>query len=665
VEVAQPLRSGGELICAAIVCGAALALYVRTLAPTVTLVDSGELILAAYSLGVAHPPGFPLYVTLAHLATLVPFGNVAVRVNFASALFAALACGVGTLLVSELIRGIGVRRRLLDLTAAVSAGFLLACSRTLWAYATITEVYTLNALLIITILFLMLRWRRLVQAAKRSLPKPKKRAALAPVTEHDRWLYAAAIVFGLALGVHHVTVASILPGIALLVYRTEDARFFTSKRLLFAALFSITALCLVYSYLPFAASRDPIFNWGNPRSLGGVWRHLSGWQYQAYFSFDPALLGQGVARFGHLLVHEFGPGWLPLTLGVAVVGLVFIFRRDRSIFWLLALIILVNTGYNLSYPIAEDADAYYLPTFFVLVTAAGLGLYSLGDWILSKLQLTIASLLGLTLPAIALWANWPFNDRSRYFIAPDYVANIEHAIAPNGLLLTLDWQVASPMLYTREIAGLRRDIKLIDLNLLRRSWYFDYLKRSYPDLVERSRVEVGTFLSELKAWENDPSAYAQDSMLMQRISEKFVAMCEAFVRNESQVAPVYVTPDVLFSPGPETVPLTKWLGGNYMPVPRGLNFELMNDRAFHEPGELELQMRGLADGTLHFDEDDVVKQKVLPAYTTMLINRGRYLAAFDQHGRAVESYRRALQLEPQSELARDGLNASLSKLQKP
>src|SRR4029453_6340220 len=63
----------------------------RALAPPVTLVDSGELIVAASHLSVAHPPGFPLYCALSHLVTRVPLGSVAQRVNAASALFAALA----------------------------------------------------------------------------------------------------------------------------------------------------------------------------------------------------------------------------------------------------------------------------------------------------------------------------------------------------------------------------------------------------------------------------------------------------------------------------------------------------------------------------------------------------------------------------------------------
>src|SRR5688572_10585383 len=93
-----------RIIVASIVFVLSFALYTYTLAPTVTLVDSGELILAAETLGVAHPPGFPLYVLLAHLATLLPFGNLAVRVHFASAMFAALTSAFLTLLVAEALR---------------------------------------------------------------------------------------------------------------------------------------------------------------------------------------------------------------------------------------------------------------------------------------------------------------------------------------------------------------------------------------------------------------------------------------------------------------------------------------------------------------------------------------------------------------------------------
>ena len=100
---ARPFLAQAELVCAGAVFLVGLIVYSWTLAPTVTLTDSGELIVAAYGLGVAHPPGTPLWVMLAHLASLVPVGNVAVRINFSSAVFAALACAMLTLVVAELL----------------------------------------------------------------------------------------------------------------------------------------------------------------------------------------------------------------------------------------------------------------------------------------------------------------------------------------------------------------------------------------------------------------------------------------------------------------------------------------------------------------------------------------------------------------------------------
>ena len=110
----------------------ALGAYLITLAPGVGMTDSGELMLAAETFGVAHPPGFPLYVVVTHF-----FPNA----NIASAIFAALAAGVMAFVAGE-------------------AALLLAFSRTLWAYATIAEVYALNTFLCVAMLACAVAWRR-------------------------------------------------------------------------------------------------------------------------------------------------------------------------------------------------------------------------------------------------------------------------------------------------------------------------------------------------------------------------------------------------------------------------------------------------------------------------------------------------------------------------
>jgi tetratricopeptide (TPR) repeat protein len=679
--------SRGEFFCAGIVFFVALLLYSWTLAPTVTLTDSGELIVVARGLGIAHPPGVPLWIILAHLASLVPFGNIAVRINFSSGLFAALACAMLTVTVAELTITASYlatpkRRkrvaqqsktaeesglaRLLLAAPALGAGLLMAFSRTLWSYATISEVYALNTLLILIIFFLMLRWRRWIVADRMHIGTAINAGEVTSrITSYDAYLYAAALVFGLALGVHHVTVALTLPAIAVIVYRTQGVTFFTSRRLVYAALISIGALVAVYAYLPLAASRSPVINWGHPRSLQEIWWHLTGRQYQVYFSFRPEIMGKQFAEFCGIALREFGVAWLPLPLLLAFVGFVNAFKRDRTTFWFVLTIVIADLAYALSYEIAEDKDAYYLPTFISIAIVAGLGIRWLIQSAVSKSLPAVkpsfaAAIAVLVICTIALIANWPFNNRRQYLIAHDYVDNLLKAIAPKGLLLTLDWQVVSPTFYAQEVEQLRPDVKVVDINLLRRSWYFDYLKHAYPGLIERSREKIDAFVENLKEWERDPGAFARSPALTQRISAAFLEMIQAIVTNESRVAPIYMTSDLLSSDSVNGE-LTRWLTQKYQLVPQGLVFNLVEGQDFHDSPDLHLQIRGLADGTLRFGKGDPVNVKVLPVYTNMLINRGRYLALFGQHQRAIAAFEQALALNPDLALARQGLAESTAK----
>jgi tetratricopeptide (TPR) repeat protein len=733
----NPLDSAKvRYVCACIVFIISLALYACTLAPTVTLVDSGELITAVRSLGVAHPPGFPLYVLLAHIATLFPMGSVALRVNFASAFFAALAASMLTLVVAEMMlvaaraqsekkkaqkktkRDKKARKPVsqpavsqpashveaemsqhlrwsIALAPCLVAGLLFAFSRTLWAYATITEVYTLNALLILIIFYLMFRWRRRVIEGQRRLLKPgSQRADDEPpgranissssnesatakaqsparlsLTEQDHLLYGAALVFGLALGVHHATIGVNILALAALVYFTEKLAFFTSKRLLYAAMFALLGLS-VYAYLPLAASRSPIMNWGDPRTFERLWWHVTGRQYRVFLS--PSLntmIGQ-LGSFIKLTAREFNPWWFPIGIGLAAAGFLALFRRDRKAFWFLILVIIGDLAYALNYEIAEDKDAYYLPAFIAMAIAAGAG----ADWLIRsassmRVRTNIAHILAVSfilfVPLTAFASNLPFNNRSRYYVAQDYVDNILSTIEPNGMLLTLDWQVYSPMLYLNEIENRRSDIVVIDVLQLRRSWYFDYLERAYPELMKKSRDKVDAFLEDLKHWEEDEQLYERDLALNQRINTRFYDMILAFVSNHIQSAPVYITEDVATNLEGQDRELTKSLTSTYSPfIPQGLVFQLSTDSRFHEPARPQLLTRGLFDNTLKFEDDDVVMIKVRPVYLRMLVNRGRYLAAYGRHDEAIEAYKQALALEPDFKSAQQSLNESASAMRK-
>jgi len=116
-----------------------LALYAATLAPSVLPGDSGEFQIAAPTLGIPHPTGYPLYLVLGRLFSLLPMASVAYRLN----LFSAVAAAGAVWAVYRAGRALGLRP-----TASLLGASLLAVSETFWNQATIAEKYALNALFV-------------------------------------------------------------------------------------------------------------------------------------------------------------------------------------------------------------------------------------------------------------------------------------------------------------------------------------------------------------------------------------------------------------------------------------------------------------------------------------------------------------------------------------
>lgn len=647
-EPQTAISRGSALAAAGCVFAISLVLYVLTLAPTVTLVDSGELILASAKLGVPHPPGFPLYVMLAHLASLVPVGNVAVRVNLVSAFSAAAASAMMTLLVAELMISAvtknastedGGRKQIVVLVPAVAAGLIFAFSRTLWAYATIAEVYATNSLLIVAILWLTFSWRR---GFDRAAPDYRR-------------LYMAALVFGLAMGVHHVTVAFFLPSLALLVYLTAGRGFFASKAFLISAAAAFAAGVCVYLYLPLAASQSPIMNWGEPRDLGAVWQHVTGRQYQVNFQFE----SKNLVDLGRFLLREWSVAWLPAVLSLAAVGLAERARRDKALAAFLGLVVLVNIAYCSVYSIAEDKDAYFLPTFIAVTMLCAFGIRAVFRWAVTRpLGWQIAAIgVAAAVPIAALISNLPFNDRHDYYIAEDYVDNINASVEQGGMVLTADWQAYAPSFYTREIAGRRRDVIFIDVNLLRRSWYFAYLEQAYPEMMERSKGAIEAYRTELRSWDRDPAAYERPGP-NQRINQRFQQMVVSIIEEQLKTKPLYYTYEMAGQGFFEEVPLPAAIREKYEVVPQGLVFRVVEKGSSELYAAPSIKTRGLNDGTLRFDEDDVVRRVVIPAYTVMLTNTGVYYGTKGRTAAAADKFRQALALDPAYEPAKKGLAAA-------
>ena len=142
----------------------AFIVYAWTVAPNVTLLDSGEFMVAAQHFGVAHPPAYPLWTLLVWIFQLLPLGNAAWEINLFSSVCGGLAVAVGTMLFSSSTRWMLDdsldRWRGLISTVTLSIGLLFAFSFSMWSQATITEVYTLHGLLIGLYLVSLYVWLR-------------------------------------------------------------------------------------------------------------------------------------------------------------------------------------------------------------------------------------------------------------------------------------------------------------------------------------------------------------------------------------------------------------------------------------------------------------------------------------------------------------------------
>jgi len=294
-----PGRSDGILALAAGL--AALALYLFTLAPSITSAngagDSGELAAAAYTLGITHPTGYPLYTLLGYaVARLVP-GEPAHSLNAFSALMGALAVGLLTLTALRAgERALPRAPRPLLYTASLLAAAALALDTDFWTETVVTETRTLALALDALVLALLV-----VPARRRAGPS-----------------LAAALVYGLAL-CDHLLSLYLAPAVVILVaaWAGRDVRHWLALLGLF--LLGLTP----YLYLPLRAAAHPLANWGDPATPARFVWVVTGQEYRSsMFGLDAA--GLAAAIQGSLAVLWDGLG--AATIVAATIGLGVLWR---------------------------------------------------------------------------------------------------------------------------------------------------------------------------------------------------------------------------------------------------------------------------------------------------------------------------------------------------
>lgn len=409
---------------------AALALYVATLAPDVLAADSGELQVVAAQLGVAHPPGFPLYVMLAHLFTRVPSISPAYGVNLLSAVFAAATVTVvyraGILLCG---------RRLPALVGAVALG----TATTFWSQATTANVRSLTGLLAALLIYAALAFR------------------VAQGRPRDRWLILAALLMTLGM-THHVSLAILVAVVLAFLLAVDPALRHSPRRWLRPGAAALLGL-LPLLYLPLRAGADVRGASPGLATLPGFLEHVlaTGFRGDLFYYVAPADLAARLMVMGNVMTFQFAP----LLLGGMVAGLALLLRRDRPLAWLLGgtfvAYLLVTATYR-----APQTVEYMLPAY---VPAALVVAWLIGHlpvvppsprWGGGVAGLVAASLLVAALGQLSGHVS-ASGARHEASDARDVAARLLAAAPPDGVVLA-HWHWATPLWYLRDIEGVRPDV---------------------------------------------------------------------------------------------------------------------------------------------------------------------------------------------------------------
>lgn len=412
-------------------------LYGLTISPDVYLEDSGELVTAAYFLGIAHPSGYPLYTILGKLFTFLPFGTIAFRLNLMSAVFGVLTAAVLFLTLARLGRILGYEDRASQ-WIALPLALLFAAGRDFWSQSLVAEVYTLNSFLVITLILFFLQWFEERTPGR---------------------LYAMALWSGLGLA-NHPLFGLILPIVWAVIFLLG----FQGNRRQMLNLFIFFLLGLsVYLYLPLRSAANPGFVFQEVKGLGGSINHVL---RTSYNDFAADFSGKGIflVSLAKTLVLN-----LTMVLPLAALGgMVFLLRQKRI--ELLALLLL---GFLTSalLPIllrqvvfSEEVEfayrVYYFQAYLLVICLAFVFLAAFRQWS----WVLIFVLVGLA--GYEIYQNFKQVDLSQDQVASYYEAKLQDF--PQDAVYVLvgdDYRYESELfvlLYLQKVKKLRPDVTVVD-----------------------------------------------------------------------------------------------------------------------------------------------------------------------------------------------------------
>ena len=451
------------------------AVYLATMCPVVYLGDSGELTAAAFSLGIPHASGYPLYTLIGKLFCLIPLGNIGFRMNVMSACFAALTVW----LVYAFIR-----KRWDCPWAAFMGASLLAFLPVFWSQTVSAEVYSLHVFFVALLIRLLWWWDE-----KKSFFR----------------LVLFVFVTGISFG-NHLQTVMLAPAVLFLVFSGDRKLVLEPRRFIILTVFFILPLFL-YLLLPIRTDAGAAIHWGDPNTLERFWAHVSASAHRhgyvlnktpaEYLSRTMDTFRFVWSQFGVVLLLSFW-GWLKLSSA-----------RWKIFFVLVVVFDIVYTVFlNI---ISLEVTAFTLPSSIVLAMLAGGGAADIlrrvrrAEWGRGRFE-TAARIACCLVPAPFLILNFSLCDQSRNYTAYEHAVNIFRTLdSGNTLILDGDNNVF-PVVYGRMVERMRYDVTLFDRHNLFFKWSlaqkdfhfcgsWDEFRSVVEKKIIRERAEQGVYFS--------------------------------------------------------------------------------------------------------------------------------------------------------------------------
>jgi hypothetical protein len=414
------------------VAAAALALYVSTLLPGQDLGDTASFQAIAGSRYLTPRDAYPLYFAIGNALIWLTGSEPAWALNFSSALFAALACGMLAWVTG---RATG------SAAGAAFAGLLLASSFTFWSQATLAEVYSLHLFLVACSLAALLHW---------SENPSHRRLAL--------FFGVYALSFG-----NHLMMILLLPGMAVFaVHRAGGVRRFLTVPTVAIAVAAASLGALQYAWNFSSLWLHPDREGGLADALSMFWFDVTkaDWRESMMLAVHQSQWYDRLAMYWFDLRQQFGVAGLAL----AAAGAAYLLWRRPRVWMLLFSTYIIAAAFALTYNVG-DPHVFSLPSHFIVALAAGAGAAFLTAAAAGPITVapisrrrfpgsrrrTLAVVTAVVLAAYPAWRAldaYPSLDRSRDRRATELLQGLVNGLSTTDVFgVDLNWQLANGLGY--------------------------------------------------------------------------------------------------------------------------------------------------------------------------------------------------------------------------